>query len=46
MARGGLELHTSPGDHDSLITEPHVGTLAALLDGCLARAAAAVTAAP
>ncbi|MET0626347.1 MAG: thioesterase domain-containing protein, partial [Pyrinomonadaceae bacterium] len=36
----GVELYTAPGDHYTMVDEPHVRALAALLGGCLERAAA------
>ena len=31
----GLEIHTVPGDHSTMLTEPHVQVLAQRLKGCL-----------
>ncbi|HEY0172360.1 MAG TPA: amino acid adenylation domain-containing protein [Pyrinomonadaceae bacterium] len=36
----GVEVYTAPGDHYTMVDEPHVRALAALLGGCLERAAA------
>jgi thioesterase domain-containing protein/acyl carrier protein len=38
LAAGGLEVHEVPGDHISLIKEPHVQVLAEKLRDCLERA--------
>ncbi len=38
LAAGGLEVVTVPGDHQTMIKEPHVQQLAAQLDECLQRA--------
>jgi len=38
LAVGGLEVHSMPGDHYSILREPGVKTLAAALSGCLAQA--------
>ena len=38
VARGGLEVHRIPGDHDNYITQ-NVGTVAKVLRECLERAA-------
>jgi thioesterase domain-containing protein/acyl carrier protein len=38
VAAGGLEIHEVPGDHRSIMYEPHVGVLAEKLKRCLDRA--------
>ena len=38
LLRPGWESHEVPGDHNSMIAEPHVHTLAARLAECLERA--------
>jgi amino acid adenylation domain-containing protein len=38
FARGGLEVHVVPGDHTTMLEEPHVQDLAGLLQDCLGRA--------
>jgi thioesterase domain-containing protein len=47
LAMGGLEVHEIPGDHFSILKEPHVGQLAQTLtmaiDGALGVRAAAIT---
>jgi non-ribosomal peptide synthase protein (TIGR01720 family) len=40
VAAGGVEIHTVPGDHQTLVEPPHVGTLARVLEACIARAEA------
>jgi amino acid adenylation domain-containing protein len=35
LARGGVDVHFIPGDHDSVLKEPHVQGLAAALKKCL-----------
>jgi amino acid adenylation domain-containing protein len=35
LARGGIEVHDVPGNHDNLIEEPNAPVLAATLKGCL-----------
>ena len=35
LAKGGVDLHFIPGDHDSVLKEPHVQGLAAALKKCL-----------
>lgn len=37
VAEGGLEIHDTPGNHDSMLYRPHVQTLAALLRASLDR---------
>ncbi|MFJ3096861.1 amino acid adenylation domain-containing protein [Streptomyces hydrogenans] len=37
LARGGFELHTVPGDHHSMMRQPHLTTLAESLQGVLDR---------
>jgi thioesterase domain-containing protein len=37
-ARGGVEIHLVPGNHYSLVREPHVPVLAETLKGCIVRA--------
>jgi thioesterase domain-containing protein len=36
VARGGVDRHTFPGEHISMLHEPHVAGVAAALDRCLA----------
>jgi thioesterase domain-containing protein len=36
LAAGGVELETVPGDHFTMVREPHVGALAARLEGYMA----------
>ncbi len=38
LAAGGLEIHEVPGDHNTILLEPHVGTLAEKLRGCIEKA--------
>jgi hypothetical protein len=38
LAAGGLEIQTVPGDHESIVKEPHVQVLATKLRACLCRA--------
>jgi thioesterase domain-containing protein len=38
----GGETHVVPGNHDTMLGEPHVGVLAGLLDDCLRRAQAGI----
>jgi thioesterase domain-containing protein len=38
VAAGGVEVHTVPGNHQTIIEAPHVETLAEILGTCLARA--------
>ena len=38
LAADGLEIHEVPGDHGSMIVEPHVGALAERLRGCIDKA--------
>jgi oxalate---CoA ligase len=40
VALGGVEVHDVPGDHSSMIREPHVAVLAARLKACLERSPA------
>jgi aspartate racemase len=40
LALGGVEVYEVPGDHASLVKEPHVQVLAARLSACLHRAQA------
>jgi thioesterase domain-containing protein/non-ribosomal peptide synthetase component F/acyl carrier protein len=37
VAQGGVEIHDTPGTHNSMLLRPHVQTLAGLLDACLER---------
>jgi thioesterase domain-containing protein len=37
LAAGGLEIHDIPGNHDSIMAEPHVSVLAEKLRDCLNR---------
>jgi len=37
-AEGGVELHQVSGFHNSVMQPPHVGTVAAVINGCLDRA--------
>ncbi len=37
LAAGGLEIHDIPGNHDSIMSEPHVSTLAEKLKACIQR---------
>jgi aspartate racemase len=39
-ALGGVEVHLVPGDHETIMREPHVRELAAQLEECLSRAEA------
>lgn len=43
LATGGLEIHEVPGDHLSMVLEPHVRTLAEKLARCLDKAGARVS---
>jgi thioesterase domain-containing protein len=43
-AKGGLRLHVVPGLHDTMLTEPWVGTLAGELGGAIRTATAATSA--
>jgi thioesterase domain-containing protein/acyl carrier protein len=45
LAQGGLELHTIPGNHDTVLDEPDVIVLAEKLRACIRRAHAAIAAA-
>lgn len=38
VAAGGVEVHTIPGNHQTIIEAPHVETLAEILGTCIARA--------
>lgn len=38
VAAGGVEVHTVPGNHQTIIEAPHVETLAEILGTCIARA--------
>ncbi len=38
VAAGGVEVHTVPGNHQTIIGAPHVETLAEILGTCIARA--------
>ncbi len=38
VAAGGVEVHSVPGDHQSIVEAPHVKILAEVLGACLARA--------
>ncbi|MBW8873685.1 MAG: hypothetical protein JF614_01860 [Acidobacteria bacterium] len=38
VAAGGVEVHTVPGNHQTIIAAPHVETLAEILATCIARA--------
>src|SRR5215203_5915368 len=38
VAAGGVEVHTVPGSHQTIIEAPHVETLADILGTCIARA--------
>ncbi|BAZ34002.1 amino acid adenylation (plasmid) [Cylindrospermum sp. NIES-4074] len=38
LARGGLEIHDVPGNHDSMFRQPHVQILAEKLQTCLEKA--------
>ncbi len=38
VAAGGVEVHTVPGNHQTIIEAPHVETLAEILETCIARA--------
>jgi thioesterase domain-containing protein len=38
--KGGIEIHLVPGDHDSMVLEPHVRVMGARLKACLAAAQA------
>jgi acyl-CoA synthetase (AMP-forming)/AMP-acid ligase II/thioesterase domain-containing protein/acyl carrier protein len=38
LVKQGLEIHAVPGDHLSMLTEPHLRTLARTLKDCLAKA--------
>jgi thioesterase domain-containing protein len=40
VAAGGVEIHTVPGSHKTMIEEPNVEALAEILRACIARAAA------
>jgi thioesterase domain-containing protein/acyl carrier protein len=40
FAAGGLEIHKIPGDHTSLVAEPHIRVLAPVLKTCIERALA------
>jgi thioesterase domain-containing protein len=35
IIRGGIEVHEVSGDHDAMVLEPHVRSLAAKLRACL-----------
>nr|WP_294513029.1 non-ribosomal peptide synthetase [uncultured Rhodopila sp.] len=37
VARGGIDLHCVPGNHKTAMEEPHVRSLAAALNSCIAR---------
>jgi thioesterase domain-containing protein/acyl carrier protein len=37
FAAGGVEIHTVPGDHNTIVEAPNVETLAAVLATCIAR---------
>lgn len=37
LAKGGIEVHPIPGDHDKLVEEPHVQILANALKQCIER---------
>src|SRR5258707_1208696 len=38
LAAGGLEIHEVPGDHNTILLEPHVGALAEKLRRCIEKA--------
>jgi thioesterase domain-containing protein len=44
FAKGGIQAFDVPGDHHSLLQEPHIGVLAATLKECLEAAAHSVAA--
>ncbi|HKH45402.1 MAG TPA: non-ribosomal peptide synthase/polyketide synthase [Thermoanaerobaculia bacterium] len=46
VAAGGVEVHTVPGSHMTIIAAPHVETLAEILGTCIARAEREPTARP
>jgi aspartate racemase len=43
LAAGGLEVIEVPGDHNTMISETHIGTLAEKLGECLQKAQASST---